>query len=104
MIRRDNVEKLLLVGGGADVVVEPNIVGSTNPGDVKPAPARAGCRREIGAARRDPNPARSLLLASSRNSLACWGQGNRADPQNVRFHANGSKVGPRKPFPAPAAC
>jgi hypothetical protein len=42
MIRRDNVEHLLLVGGGADVVVEPNIVGSTNSRGAKPARARAG--------------------------------------------------------------
>jgi hypothetical protein len=40
MIRRDNVEHLLLVGGGADVVVEPNIVGSTNSRGAKPARAR----------------------------------------------------------------
>jgi flagellar biogenesis protein FliO len=38
LIRRDNVEHLLMIGGPTDVVVEPNIVrGAAAPRDVQPA-------------------------------------------------------------------
>src|SRR6201995_4034507 len=42
LVRRDNVEHLLLIGGPTDIVVEPNIVRAT-PGraQVPPRPARA---------------------------------------------------------------
>ena len=58
LVRRDNVEHLLLIGGPADVVVETNIVRSAAPPREAPpshdaAPARTGerPRRAGGGAR-----------------------------------------------------
>ena len=40
LIRRDNVEHLLMIGGPTDVVVEPNIVRATGARDLAREPAR----------------------------------------------------------------
>src|SRR5262245_43232178 len=37
LVRRDNVEHLLMIGGPADLVVEPNIVRNAAPRDQVPA-------------------------------------------------------------------
>jgi len=42
LIRRDNVEHLLMIGGPTDVVIEPNIVRATGARDAAREPARAG--------------------------------------------------------------
>ncbi|MGY3457796.1 flagellar biogenesis protein FliO [Bradyrhizobium sp. LM3.4] len=43
LVRRDNVEHLLMIGGPTDIVVEPNIVrAAPRP---RPAPAASQCRR-----------------------------------------------------------
>jgi flagellar protein FliO/FliZ len=42
LIRRDNVEHLLLVGGGADVVIEPRIVRAAEPIQEPAPPPQAG--------------------------------------------------------------
>src|SRR6266480_1382378 len=42
LIRRDNIEHLLLIGGPTDVVVEPNIVRAVAAREVAREPARAG--------------------------------------------------------------
>ncbi len=42
LVRRDNVEHLLMIGGPADLVVEPNIVRSMPQRDQTPARAPAG--------------------------------------------------------------
>src|ERR1700759_516162 len=41
LVRRDNVEHLLMIGGPSDIVVEPNIVRAM-PGREAPRPAVAG--------------------------------------------------------------
>jgi flagellar protein FliO/FliZ len=41
LIRRDNVEHLLMIGGPSDVVIEPNIVRAAAAAREQPAPARA---------------------------------------------------------------
>jgi hypothetical protein len=41
LIRRDNVEHLLMIGGPSDVVIEPNIVRATAAPREAPPPARA---------------------------------------------------------------
>src|SRR5213083_3140076 len=42
LVRRDNVEHLLMIGGPTDIVVEPNIVRAAPPRDAVPArPAAA---------------------------------------------------------------
>src|SRR6476659_5802064 len=39
LVRRDNVEHLLMIGGPSDIVVEPNIVRATPGRDQMPRPA-----------------------------------------------------------------
>src|SRR6187399_1133209 len=41
LVRRDNVEHLLMIGGPSDIVVEPNIVRAI-PGREQPRPAVGG--------------------------------------------------------------
>src|SRR6202163_2608858 len=41
LIRRDNVEHLLMIGGPTDVVIEPNIVRAVAANRESPAPSRA---------------------------------------------------------------
>ena len=51
LIRRDNVEHLLMIGGPTDVVVEPNIVRAVGARDVAREPARAAAAAEPTATR-----------------------------------------------------
>jgi len=53
LIRRDNVEHLLMIGGPTDVVVEPNIVRAVGAREVAREPARATVAAEP-AARQTP--------------------------------------------------
>ena len=46
LIRRDNIEHLLMIGGPTDVVVEPNIVRAVAAREVAREPARAGLPAE----------------------------------------------------------
>src|SRR5262245_55455643 len=46
LIRRDNVEHLLMIGGPSDLVVEPNIVRAVAAREVVREPARAGATIE----------------------------------------------------------
>ena len=46
LIRRDNVEHLLMIGGPTDLVVEPNIVRVVGARDVAREPTRAGTQAE----------------------------------------------------------
>ncbi|MGC2217575.1 MAG: flagellar biosynthetic protein FliO, partial [Pseudolabrys sp.] len=41
LIRRDNIEHLLMIGGPTDLVVEPNIVRAVSARDVAREPSRA---------------------------------------------------------------
>ena len=54
LIRRDNVEHLLMIGGPTDVVVEPNIVRAVGARDLPREPARVAVSTEP-AARPSPN-------------------------------------------------
>ena len=51
LIRRDNVEHLLMIGGPTDLVVEPNIVRAVGAREVAREPARASTPAEQPAAR-----------------------------------------------------
>ena len=51
LIRRDNVEHLLMIGGPSDLVVEPNIVRAVGAREVAREPARASTPAEQPAAR-----------------------------------------------------
>jgi flagellar protein FliO/FliZ len=46
LIRRDNIEHLLMIGGPTDLVVEPNIVRAVAAREVAREPARAGAPAE----------------------------------------------------------
>jgi flagellar protein FliO/FliZ len=49
LIRRDNVEHLLMIGGPTDVVVEPNIVRATGARDLPRDPARIAVPTDTAA-------------------------------------------------------
>jgi flagellar protein FliO/FliZ len=58
LIRRDNVEHLLMIGGPTDVVVEPNIVRAAGARDLAREPAREPGRVSVStepATRQTPN-------------------------------------------------
>ncbi|MGA7774021.1 MAG: flagellar biosynthetic protein FliO, partial [Pseudolabrys sp.] len=46
LIRRDNIEHLLMIGGPTDLVVEPNIVRAVAAREVAREPVRAGAPAE----------------------------------------------------------
>ncbi|MFZ2090997.1 MAG: flagellar biosynthesis protein FliO [Pseudolabrys sp.] len=75
LIRRDNVEHLLMIGGPSDLVVEPNIVRAVGAREVAREPARASTPAEQPAAR--PSAAATI--------------------------DNGWPLQPAEPAPAPAA-
>ncbi len=50
LIRRDNVEHLLMIGGPTDVVIEPNIVRAAAATRDSPAPSRAPAASDTAAA------------------------------------------------------
>jgi hypothetical protein len=49
LIRRDNIEHLLMIGGPTDLVVEPNIVRAVAARDVVREPARPSASTELGS-------------------------------------------------------
>ncbi len=49
LVRRDNVEHLLMIGGPTDVVVEPNIVRSMPQRDQAPQRSPAGTELPVAA-------------------------------------------------------
>src|SRR6266700_2004972 len=55
LIRRDNVEHLLMIGGPSDVVIEQNIVRAVPVASPREAPApRPGCLAEVTARTAEP--------------------------------------------------
>jgi flagellar protein FliO/FliZ len=65
VLRRDNVEHLLLIGGGSDMVIEPNIVRAADAGRVTPPLQATGGEPRPGpapreASRRRATPARQV--------------------------------------------
>ncbi len=84
LVRRDNVEHLLIIGGPTDVVVETNIVRGTASRD--PAPARAPAGTEL--------PGRVAPLPDATN----WAADNDA-PRTETFEAPEPPVLPERPAP-----
>src|SRR5262245_16314082 len=80
LIRRDNVEHLLLIGGPSDVVVEPNIVRAASARDTQPARAATPAEPGRAAAPADntlwplqPEPARpTARTATPIEDAAAW--------------------------------
>ena len=62
LIRRDNVEHLLMIGGPTDVVVEPNIVRAVGAREMAREPARVAV---AGETRHPPRPDGRKLLAAA---------------------------------------
>jgi flagellar protein FliO/FliZ len=84
LVRRDNIEHLLMIGGPTDIVVEPNIVRATSGRDqLPPRPAVAS---PDGA-----QPARIVPLPDA----ASWGEPDAARPEPLD-HAE-----PQMPEPPP---
>ena len=84
LVRRDNIEHLLMIGGPTDIVVEPNIVRAT------PARDQIAQRPGVGA---EP-PHRLPPLAESG-----WNEGDGARPDS---RSNGfDQVEPQMPEPPP---
>ena len=77
LLRRDNVEHLLLVGGPNDVIVETNIVRT--PGARLPPPP-------TDRTRTGPNPSIEPLRRSGRPQI----EAQRAEPVTARFGATDS--------------
>ena len=77
LIRRDNVEHLIMIGGPTDVLIEPNIVRATPAGSARdvapireaPAVREAPAMREAPALREAP-PLREAALARGTPSLS----------------------------------
>src|SRR4030081_2613888 len=69
LVRRDNIEHLLMIGGPTDIVVEPNIVRATTGRDQMPQ------RPAVGGAEPPPRIA-PLPDSGSWND----GDGSRSDP------------------------
>src|SRR5262249_5839995 len=93
LIRRDNVEHLLLIGGPSDVVVEPNIVRAAAAREVQPAraatpaePGRAAAPAESGLWPLQPEPARSTRTpTSSIEDAASWPLQPQPEPATPRM-------------------
>jgi flagellar protein FliO/FliZ len=84
LVRRDNIEHLLMIGGPTDIVVEPNIVRATSGRDQMPRPAVGGA---------EPPP----RLAPLPDSGWIEGDGPRPDSRSEGFdHAE-----PQIPEPSP---
>lgn len=67
LIRRDEVEHLLLIGGNSDIVIEQNI-GVADAEEVTPAPAAVAPPREAPSLQR-PSPRRPLSAAPAAAAL-----------------------------------
>ena len=84
LVRRDNIEHLLMIGGPTDIVVEPNIVRAT------PARDQIAQRPGVGA---EPPPRLPPLAESG------WNEGDGARPDS---RSNGfDQVEPQMPEPPP---
>ena len=84
LVRRDNIEHLLMIGGPTDIVVEPNIVRAT------PAREQIAQRPGVGA---EPPPRLPPLAESG------WNEGDGARPDS---RSNGfDQVEPQMPEPPP---
>ena len=76
LVRRDNVEHLLMIGGPTDIVVEPNIVRAMPGRDqMQPRPAVGGPSRSR-VSRRCPTPATGAMPISQRSDAF-----DHAEPQ-----------------------
>ncbi len=84
LVRRDNIEHLLMIGGPTDIVVEPNIVRAT------PARDQIAPRPGVGA---EPSPRLPPLSDSGWNE----GDGARPDSRSSGF----DQVEPQMPEPPP---
>jgi flagellar protein FliO/FliZ len=120
LIRRDNVEHLLLIGGPSDVVVEPNIVRAAAARDTQPAraatpaePGRAAALAESNLWPLQPEPARAAARTSSPlEDAASWPlqpQSEQAPPRiattdplaGLGLDSPRSITGREPPIPAP---
>jgi flagellar protein FliO/FliZ len=88
LVRRDNVEHLLMIGGPSDIVVEPNIVRAAAPGrdQLPPRPAVASPDMQTRTAPL-PDP-------------AAWGDGDNGRPDSFDHEPQMPEPPPRPARPA----
>jgi hypothetical protein len=88
LVRRDNVEHLLMIGGPSDIVVEPNIVRAAAPGrdQLPPRPAVASPDMQTRTAPL-PDP-------------AAWGDGDTGRPDSFDHEPQMPEPPPRPARPA----
>ena len=100
LVRRDNIEHLLMIGGPTDIVVEPNIVRAMPGRDqMAPRPAVAGART-AAASRRCPMPAAGPT-AMARSDMFDHGEPQMPEPPPRPVRPSfADEV--RRPAPAPA--
>jgi flagellar protein FliO/FliZ len=90
LIRRDNIEHLLMIGGPTDLVVEPNIVRAVAAREVAREPARAGVPAET--------PARPSQPVENGWPLQPAGEPAAAHPPSPRSYR---PAAPEEPWIAP---
>ena len=90
IIRRDNVEHLLMIGGPSDVVVETNIVRAAGPAATRPA--RATATASMRRARcRCPTPTVAVAAGAGVDLDPAGARHARAAPDRRRSPSNGSR-------------
>ena len=78
LVRRDNIEHLLMIGGPTDIVVEPNIVRAQGRTEQMPQRPPGGAEPPAGATAMPP--ARSLIITPNRPRCRSRRHGRRAPP------------------------
>jgi hypothetical protein len=89
LIRRDNIEHLLMIGGPTDIVVEPNIVRAVPAG------------REASVPPRPPAAADTLPRPAPLGETAAWPLQPEAAPRPQRAAPEESEPWPQEVEPAP---
>jgi hypothetical protein len=98
LIRRDNFEHLLMIGGPTDVVVEPNIVRASAP--VAPAAPTAPATPAALATQAAPTPREPIVRASERPAVA---ESSLTETESPLVPAQASAPEPIEASPEPPA-
>ena len=84
LVRRDNVEHLVLIGGGQDVVIEPGISGRGSEPGMR-SPARTSCSRASSSRRRSANILSPRESRRSRSAPIRCARSDRARHPDRRY-------------------
>jgi flagellar protein FliO/FliZ len=105
LIRRDNLEHLVLIGGPSDVLIEPNIAAGAAPREVpppRPVPTGDTLRRAVplgeGNSRCSPNGGRDRNRCLAPNRSRCDRRRLRLNQPRTGRRANRRSLNPREPL------